>query len=176
MLDNNNNGFDNMKEEADEVLKLEADARKVVLGFTTAAIGTGAVPFPFADMPLLIGEQVAMMSSVCAVYGIKVEKDGLKMLVVQVIGTGGASLLGKTVATNLIKLVPVGGTAVGGVISAATAGTITFALGMSFIKVCNDVRLGKLSEKDMYSRETAKKMRKLFKEEVKNKNEVKDES
>lgn len=159
--------FENEKKDAEERVKLETDAKKVVAGFVTAAAGTGAVPIPFADMPLLIGEQIAMMTSISAVYGIKVKKEGLKVLVIQVIGSGGAAILGKTVATNLIKLIPGGGTVAGGAISAATAGVITFALGMSFIEICNEVKIGKLSEKDMFSKATAKKMKKIFDEELK---------
>lgn len=171
--------IDNMQElekDVDKVLKLDADAKKIVLGFTTAATGTGAIPIPFADMPLLIGEQVAMMSSICALYGIKVKKEGLKMLVIQVLGTGGASFLGKTVVTNLLKMIPGAGSFTAGVISAATAGTITLALGFSFIEICNDVKLGKLSEKDMFSKATARKMKKIFKEELKKNREGKNES
>ena len=162
-----NNEFDNIKADVDEVLKLDSDAKKVVIGFSTAAAGTGAIPIPFADMPLLIGEQVVMMSSICAIYDIKVKKEGLKMLAIQVIGAGGASVIGKTIATNLIKLIPVGGSVVGGAVSATTAGAITFALGMAFIQVCDDIKLGKLSEKDMFSKETARKMKKMFRDELK---------
>lgn len=168
-------GFDDVRNNVDEVLKLDADAKKVVAGFATGATVTGAVPIPFADMPLLIGEQVVMMTSICAVYGIKVKKEGLKMLAIQVIGAGGASVLGKTIATNVVKLIPGAGSVVGGAISATTAGVITFALGMAFIEICNEVKLGKLSEKDMFSRETARKMKKIFKNEMKKRNEE-DES
>ena len=164
-------GFDDVRNNVDEVLKLDADAKKVVAGFTTGATVTGAVPIPFADMPLLIGEQVVMMTSICVVYGIKVKKERLEMLAIQVIGAGGASVLGKTIATNVVKLIPGAGSVVGGAISATTAGVITFALGMAFIEICNEVELGKLSEKDMFSRETARKMKKIFKNEMKKRNE-----
>lgn len=170
MIDNGD-GFENLRDNVDEVLKLDADAKKIVIGFTTGATVTGAVPIPFADMPALIVEQVAMMSSICAIYKIKVKKEGLKMLAIQVIGAGGASLIGKTVATNLIKMIPGAGTVAGGVVSAATAGAITFSLGMAFIEICNEVRLGRLSEQDMFSKDTAKKMKKIFKEEMKKKKE-----
>ena len=167
-----NDEFASMETDIEEILALDSKAKNTVLLFSASAAGTGAIPIPFADMPLLIGEQVVMMSSICAVYGIKVKKDGLKMLAVQAIGAGGASLIGKTVATNVIKFIPGGGTVVGGAVSATTAGTITFALGMTFIRICDDIKLGKLSEKDMFSKETAKKMKKMFKDEF---NKKKDE-
>lgn len=154
---------------ADEVMKMDSDAKKIVLGFTTTATGTGAVPIPFADLPLLIGQQVLMMSAIAQVFGINVKKDGLKVLVMQVLGTGGASVLGKTVVANLLKLVSGGGTLAGGAISAATAGAITCALGMAFIEICHEVKIGKLAEKDMFSKKTAKELQKRFKESLKNK-------
>lgn len=170
-----NDEFDNVRTDVDEILKLDSNAKKIILGFSTAAAGTGAIPIPFADMPLLIGEQVAMMSSICAVYGIKVKKDGLKMLAIQAIGAGGASLIGKTVVTNVIKLFPGGGTIIGGAVSATTAGAITLALGMAFIRICDDIKLGKLSEKDMFSKQTAKKIKKMFRQELKKKKDEGDE-
>ena len=43
-----------------------------------ATAATGAIPIPFADMPLLIGEQVAMMATICGIFEIDIKKDGLK--------------------------------------------------------------------------------------------------
>ena len=40
-------------------------AERVVSVAVTVAVATGAIPIPFADAPLLIGEQVAMMVHYC---------------------------------------------------------------------------------------------------------------
>ena len=45
-----------------------------------ATAATGAIPIPFADAPMMIAEQVALMATICGIYGIDVGKDGLKML------------------------------------------------------------------------------------------------
>ncbi len=53
---------------------------------------------------MMIAEQVALMATICGIYGIDVGKDGLKMLATTAIGAGGATIVGKTIATNLFKL------------------------------------------------------------------------
>lgn len=47
------------------------------------------------------------------------------------IGTAGTTVLGKTIAANLIKLIPAVGSIVGGIISAA----LTAALGEAYIAI-----------------------------------------
>ena len=61
-----------------ELKKMLEDADNAVAIAVAATAATGAIPIPFADMPLLIGEQVAMMASICAIFKIDIEKDGLK--------------------------------------------------------------------------------------------------
>ena len=39
-------------------------ANNIVLGFVASTTATGAVPIPFADAPLLVGQQVAMMIAI----------------------------------------------------------------------------------------------------------------
>ena len=43
-------------------------ANNIVLGFTATTGATGAVPLPFADAPLLIGQKVAMMMAINGVF------------------------------------------------------------------------------------------------------------
>lgn len=150
-----------------EITKLNEKAENAVMVAVAITSATGAVPIPFADAPLLIGEQVTLMATICGIYGIDVEKDGLKMLAVTVLGTGGATIVGKTIATNLLKLIPVAGTAVGGAISAGTAGVVTLAMGEAFIEVCKAVKLGKLSESDLISAKGTSMMKDQFKEQIK---------
>lgn len=162
-----------MEKELDEELKgleitaLNEKAENAVAVAVAATAVTGAVPIPFADAPLLIGEQVALMATICGIYGIDVGKDGLKMLATTALGSGGAAIVGKTVATNLLKLIPVAGSVAGGAISAGTAGVITLAMGKAFIEVCKAVKIGKLSESDMTSSRGKELMKSQFKEQMK---------
>jgi uncharacterized protein (DUF697 family) len=146
-----------------EITKLNEKAENAVAVAVAATAATGAVPIPFADAPFLIGEQVALMVTICGIYGIDVEKDGLKMLATAALGVGGATVIGKTIASGLLKLIPGAGSAAGAAISAGTAGVVTLAMGRAFIEVCKLVKIGKLSEKDI----TSEKGIAIFKTEFK---------
>ena len=150
-----------------ELTELNEKAENAVAVATASTAMTGFVPIPFADAPLLIAQQVALMASICAIYKINIEKDGLKMLATAAIGAGGAAVVGKTLATNLLKVVPGIGTAAGGVISGGTAGVVTLAMGKAFIEVCKMVRVGKLSEKDITSAKGTEIMKQQFREQLK---------
>ena len=150
-----------------EITALNEKAENAVAVAAVAAGVTGAVPIPFADAPILIGEQVALMATICGIYGIDVGKDGLKMLATTALSAGGAAFAGKTIATNLLKCVPGAGKFVGGAISTGTAGVVTLAMGKAFIEVCKMVRLGKLSESELTGKKGIAAMKGKFKEQLK---------
>ena len=142
-------------------------ANNIVLGFTATTGATGAVPLPFADAPLLIGQQVAMMMAINGVFEFDIDRDALASLATAVIGVGGATVIGKTVVSNLLKFIPGVGTVAGGAISAGTAGIITLALGKAYIEVCKAIKMGKLDQSDL-SRQAGKDMlKKAFREQMK---------
>jgi uncharacterized protein (DUF697 family) len=148
-------------------------ADSVVLGFAAAAGATGAIPIPFADAPLLIGEQVAMMAAINAIFEFDVSKDALKSLATAVIGVGGATILGRTIVANALKFIPGIGSIAGGAISAATAGLITLALGKAYIQVCKAIEMGKLNQDDLTKKTGFDALKAAFKEQVgKNNKEV----
>ena len=150
-----------------EIVALNEKAENAVAVAVAATAATGAVPIPFADAPLLIGEQVTLMATICGIYGIDVGKDGLKMLAITAIGAGGATVVGKTIATNLLKMIPGAGSVVGGAISAGTAGLVTHAMGKAFIEVCKAVKLGKLGEDDITSSKGRSMMKNQFRKQIK---------
>lgn len=150
-----------------EFIALNEKAENAVAVAAAATATTGAIPIPFADTPIMIGEQVALMARICSIYGIDINKDGLKMLATAAISTGGAAIVGKTVATNLLKLIPGAGTVAGSAISAGTASLVTLAMGKAFIEVCKMVKLGKLSEADITSSKGAAIMKEQFKDQLK---------
>ncbi len=160
------NNFNEKMHEFD-LIKMNEKAETAVVTAATVAGGTGAIPIPFADAPLLIAEQVTMMATICGIYKMDIKKDGLKMLATAAIGAGGATVVGKTIVTNLLKFIPGAGSIVGGAISAGTAGAITLAMGKAFIEVCKMVKLGKLSEADLTSSKGRKIMKEQFKEQFK---------
>lgn len=153
-----------------EMIKLNEKAENTVALAAAVASATGAAPIPFADAPILIAEQVALMTKICNIYEINIGKDGLRMLATTALGVGGATVVGRTIAANLLKLIPIGGSFAGGAISAGTAGIVTFALGKAFITVCRLVKSGKLDETDILSSKGKTIITKEFKKNIKKKN------
>lgn len=142
-------------------------ADNVVLSFVAATGATGAIPIPFADAPLLIGEQVAMMVAINAIFKFDVSKDALKSLATVAIGVGGATVAGKTIVANALKFIPGVGSVTGGAISAATAALITLTLGKAYIQVCKAIKMGKLNQDDLTKKAGADALKAAFKEQLK---------
>jgi len=141
-------------------------AENVVLGFVAATGATGAIPIPFADAPLLIAEQVAMMVAINAIFEFNISKDALKSLVIAALGVGGATVIGKTIVANVLKLIPGAGSIAGGAISATTAGLITLALGKAYIQVCKMIKMGTLNQDDLTKKAGAEALKAAFKEQL----------
>lgn len=150
-----------------ELREMAEKADNAVAVAVAATTATGAVPIPFADMPLLIGEQVTMMATICGIFKINIKKDGLKALATAAIGAGGAGIIGKSVATNLLKLIPGAGTVAGGAVLAGTAGVVTLAAGKAFIEVCKANKMGKLSDDEILSSKGINMMKETFRRNLK---------
>ncbi len=110
-------------------------SHKIVAAATTAAATAGATPIPLTDAAFLVPIQVGMLAGITATFGLDLSKGSLTTLVSSAIGAGGATLAGRTIVSNILKLIPGGGSVAGGAISAATAGTLTTILGESYIAV-----------------------------------------
>lgn len=110
-------------------------ARRVVAGFATTAAGIGASPIPIPDATLLVPNQVAMLASISAVFGLDVTRAFLSTLVASAAGGGGATLLGRTLVVQALKLIPGAGTTIGAAIGAGTASALTAALGELYVQV-----------------------------------------
>ena len=144
-------------------------ARAAVATAVTAAFGEGFAPIPFADALVLVPTQVAMIASITTIFGLEISKGLLTTFVSSTIGTAGATILGKTIVANILKLIPGIGTAAGGAISGTTAGILTAALGEAYIKVMEQVFKGELNSEDLYAEAGRNEMEKIFKDELKKK-------
>ncbi len=114
-------------------------AHKVVAGAATAAAAAGASPIPFSDAVILAPIQVGMIAGITSVFGMELSKGTLTTLVASAVGVGGATFVGRAVMVNVMKFFPGLGTVAGGAISAATASTITIALGEAYISVLSEI-------------------------------------
>ncbi|WP_297957879.1 YcjF family protein [uncultured Ruminococcus sp.] len=145
--------------------KLRAQA--AVATASLAAAGEGAAPLPFADCAMMIPTQLGMIASITVIFGFNVSKSIITALLSSTIGSGGATVLGKTVVSNILKLIPGAGSFIGGAISAGTAGVITAALGEAYIGVMELVFKGDMSLDELGTSKGRKAMSELFRKKLK---------
>ena len=141
-------------------------AQAAVAAATTAAIAAGAAPIPFADCAVLIPTQVTMVASITAIFGMDISKSVLMGFISSTIGASGATVLGKTIVSNLLKLIPGAGTIGGGAISGATAGLLTTALGETYILIMVAIAKGEMTAKDLETGEGKAKIKELFNQQL----------
>ncbi|MBF6594733.1 MAG: DUF697 domain-containing protein [Thermaceae bacterium] len=119
-------------QKANIVAKQEV-ARALVTRAALAASGAATVPIPLSDAVLISGVQVAMLSGITRVWGFNLERGFFITLLSSLVGTLGATLVGRTVAGGLAKLIPGLGSLIGATVNATTAATLTKALGEAYI-------------------------------------------
>lgn len=152
-----------------QVVSLEEKKKRAQAAVATAATlaaGEGAAPIPFADCALLIPTQIGMIASITVIFGFDVNKSIITALVSSTIGAGGATILGKTVVSTLLKFIPGAGTVAGSAISAGTAGVITAALGEAYIGIMELVFKGEMKLEDISTKKGKEKMSDLFKKNL----------
>lgn len=104
---------------------LEKKCHWAIHSATTAAAAAGAIPIPMSDAIPISAAQIGMIIALGKVFDVTLSEAAAK----SVAGIALTQGIGRTVAANLIKAIPVAGPIVGGIISAATAATLTEALG-----------------------------------------------
>lgn len=135
------------------------EGKKIVHAGAAKAAAFAASPLPFSDTPLLIANQTWMIAQLSSLWDL----ETLPSLI-----GGGLSLqlvaqLGRSAAGNLLKLIPGGGSVVGGTINASIASAFTAALGYALNELClrfsEDAYQGKSNPlSDYFSIETIKEL------------------
>ena len=141
-------------------------ANAIVATAAAAAAATGAIPIPFTDAAVLVPEQIGMIASITAVFGIPIEKATLTALLSATIGTVGTTVMGKTVVSGLLKMIPGVGSIAGGVISASVAAALTAALGEAYIAIMMMVSKGEMSVSELDTDEGKAKIASIFKSKL----------
>lgn len=144
-------------------------AQAAVKAAAATAISVAVTPIPFSDCALLIPTQLRMIASITGIFGLDGNEGILTAFFSSTIGAGGATLLGRKVVTELIKLIPGAGSIVGGVISASTAGVLTTALGEAYIGIMELVFKGEMNITDLNTEKSKETMATLFKNNLKKK-------
>jgi uncharacterized protein (DUF697 family)/GTP-binding protein EngB required for normal cell division len=110
-------------------------AHKMVIAAAALAAAAGASPIPFSDAAILAPIQIGMIAKISSVFGMELSSGALSTLVSSTIGVTGAAFAGRAIVSGIFKMIPGIGTIAGGAISAATASTLTVALGEAYIAV-----------------------------------------
>lgn len=121
-----------MNKEKAELLWKKIEVEDSLKKYIAMAAGVGAAPIPFSDAALLIPIQLSMITEITGIYGIRNIATFTKGGVVDLI----ISNLGKSIATNLIKLIPGAGSLIGGAINTAVASSITYSIGKATSEIC----------------------------------------
>ena len=112
--------------------KKEEKANNRIKYYITSAAAIGASPIPMSDAILLTGLQVTMATHIFSIFGLDAKMgDTIRNIIASKV----ISMLGKSVAGNLLKLIPGFGTAAGAAINATVAATITGALGYALVQL-----------------------------------------
>lgn len=132
----------------------------------TASFTAGAVPIPFSDAALLVPTQIGMIATITTIFGMEINKSILTAIISSTLGAGSATILGKTIVSNLLKLIPGIGSVAGGAISGTTASLLTTALGKAYISLMEMIFKGEVDKETLYSEEGKSLMTTLFKKQL----------
>jgi len=132
---------------------------KIIAIAASSAAAIGATPIPFSDAVLLAPVQIGMIASISKVMKIDADRAFLTTLISSAAGILGATITGRAIARGLIKLIPGGGTIIGGGISAVTASILTSGMGYAFYNAVKIVQTN--------GEVTPQRLADAFKEELK---------
>jgi small GTP-binding protein len=148
-------------------LKVE-QAKKWSLGFIASSFGVGFTPIPFSDAIALAGIQITLITKITNIFGFPNSRALMQTIISAIAGSGTASLIGRAIVGNILKLIPAVGTFAGGLINGTVASTLTTSLAFAYIKVCE--KLSSVEDLDELSHEDiAKMVKEQFEKELKNK-------
>lgn len=92
---------------------------------TLAAAASGGIPLPMSDAVPITAAQITMIISLGKVFDLTLSQSAAKSIAVVAL----TQQAGRAIFTNILKAIPGAGTIAGSIIGAATAATLTEALG-----------------------------------------------
>lgn len=112
-------------------------AGKTIPRYAALAAGTVAatsiINVPFSDSLPLMGLQLKMSFEIIRGYGIRAERQ---KLAADLLGTSAVTILGRTLASNLIRVLPFAGNVFNATVNTSVAASVTAVLGFSVALVC----------------------------------------
>ena len=146
--------------------KKVSQARKWLIGYVAETAVVGMSPIPFSDAPILAASQLSMLIHLTTIFGVHLDKTFLVSIVSAAGGITGTTFAGKTLVSNLAKLIPGIGTIAGGAISASVAGIMTTTLGYAYISVMKFMLEQEAKGCSVSNDEIAQKMKEELKKEM----------
>ena len=118
-------------------LKRKYISGKVIPKYAALAAGTvvatSFINVPFTDSVPLMAMQVKMSFEIINGYGIQTEKQ---KLMADLLGTSAVSVLGRTLASSLVKVIPLAGNVINATVNTTVAASVTAGLGFAIAIVC----------------------------------------
>lgn len=144
----------------------EERSQKLIIATAATSFGEGYIPLPFSAAYALVPTQLGMLAGITAIFGISVSKNLLLTIVTSMAGCAGTTFTGRTIVSNLLKMIPGVGTVLGGTINGATASALTVALGESYVQIMKMVMNGEIKEQDLGSKAVQDKLCSIYKKNV----------
>ncbi len=116
-----------------------------------AAAAVALTPLPVADSAALVAIQAKMLAEITTVFGLGVNRSFISLFLSTALGTSGATIGGRALASAL-KLIPGIGTAAGGMINAAVASGITTTMGNAYIRLMTMILNGQILPEELDSK------------------------
>lgn len=107
-------------------------ANNVITVATVAAASAAVSPVPFSDAAIITPIQAGMVAKIASIYGLTAQKSSI----VSLVSTLGVQNLGRSIAGNILKLIPGVGSVAGGLINASVASSLTAAIGKGLESIC----------------------------------------
>ncbi|MGL5964400.1 MAG: DUF697 domain-containing protein [Fusobacteriaceae bacterium] len=114
----------------DSLDRKKREVENLIKYYSAGATTVGAVPIPFADAPILISGQIAMILKIFKIYGVENILPGQVVTTIfleRIISQGGRTM----VKYLLKKAIP----GFGSVITGGVAGSVTYLLGRSISEI-----------------------------------------
>lgn len=105
---------------------------KTIIHVASGAVGAaGLIPIPFSDAFAIAPIQAGMIYKMNDAFGMDLDKSVGASLVAGLLSVTAVAQVGRTIASGLLKFIPV----VGSVVRGATAAVITEGIGFAYLKV-----------------------------------------
>lgn len=119
------------------IKKIEAE--RAIKQHTAGAFGIGFTPIPTSDAPLLIANQVSMIVRIVSIYDLKSLSNEFTTATISILLSSTIARAGMWAVGSLLKLIPGLGSVAGGLISGSVGASITWALGVAMIELCEHI-------------------------------------